>query len=69
MQKSFSDLEYALKKKQTRRDRFLSEIAMESLGERSGEALSKIGRSWPPADGTGTHAADVHCPAMLWSVG
>ena len=26
MQSSFSDLEYAAKKKQTRRDRFLSEI-------------------------------------------
>ncbi|MGQ0619856.1 MAG: IS5 family transposase [Panacagrimonas sp.] len=52
MQKSFSDLEYAVKKKQTRRDRFLSEIEIVTPWKALISGLEphypKTGRGRPP---------------------
>ncbi len=57
-QMSFSDFEYAGKRKQTRRERFLAE--MERFGGIDRAALPK-GRRWSQAVPTGNHAA--HSPA------
>jgi len=73
MQKSFSDLEYANKKKLTRRDRFLAEIDKATPWSKLRQAIepfySKGLRTGPPANRLGAHAANVRGPAVLWLVG
>ena len=73
MQKSFSDLEYAAKKKLTRRDRFLAEI---DKRDAVGAICIKLIEPFYPkvegaaaADRTGADAAHVRGPAVLWTVG
>ena len=74
-QASFSELEYAAKKKQTRWDRFLAEI--EAVTPWAAELertitpffLSKLGWSWPPTHWAYPDAAHVRGAAMLRTLG
>ena len=71
MQRSFSELEYAAKKKVKRRDRFLGEIsgdAMVGADGAGGTVLSQRRGTWAPADWPGTDGAYVHRSAMCWFV-
>lgn len=73
MQRSFSDLEYAAKKRVTRRDRFLDEIdavtPWSELIEEIEPFYPKGGGPGAPADGIAEDAADIHRAAVLWVVG
>jgi hypothetical protein len=73
MQKSFSDLEYAAKKKLTRRDRFLKEIdsvtPWNQLHKLVEPFYPKVEGEGSSTDRFGTYAADVRSPTMLWFVG
>ena len=71
MQRRFSELEYAAKKKVTRRDRFLGEInAVTPFGTDggSGTVLSQRRGTRAPADWAGTDGAYVYRSAMCWFV-
>lgn len=72
MQKSFSDLEYAAKKKLTRRDRFLAKIDGATPW---GKLHKEIEPFYPKVSGPGRpppthrvvpHAADVRRAAVFW---
>ncbi len=72
LQASFSELEYAAKKRKTRRDRFLAEIEAVTPWAASLAAIEPFypkGGSRPSSDRVGEDTADVHCPAVLRSVG
>ena len=63
-QMSFSDAEYAGKRKQTRRERFLADVAGGALGRAvsADRAVLPQGRQWPSAAPAGNPAA--HPPAV-----
>jgi transposase, IS5 family len=67
-QGSFAEMEYAGKKKQTRRDKFLAEmeavVPWSRLVERLRPLLSE-GRTRPAADAVGAHAAGLFCAAVV----
>ncbi|CAG9931914.1 protein of unknown function [Candidatus Nitrotoga arctica] len=71
MQTSFSELEYAAKKKQARRDRFLSEIEAVTPWVELEKAIAPY---YPSSGGRGrsigfgSDAAHVCRAAMLWVV-
>jgi IS5 family transposase len=71
MQKSFSALEYAAKKKLTRRDRFLAKIDSVTPWSQLHDLIALF---CPKVEGAGrppigrAHAAHVRCPAVLWAV-
>ncbi len=70
-QRSFSDLEYSAKRKQTRRDRFLGEIDAITPWRALVEAIEPHypKETRPPANRSGTDAADVRGAAVLQPVG
>jgi transposase, IS5 family len=73
MQRSFSDLEYAAKKKVTRRDRFLGEINAVTPWS---ALVTEVEPFYPKGEGRGRPPIgvkrmlpDVRCTAMLRTVG
>ena len=69
--RSFSDLEYSAKRKQTRRDRFLGDRCDHALGGAGGGDRGALpeGEAGSSADWSVTDAADVRGPAALQPVG
>jgi IS5 family transposase len=71
MQSSFSELEYAAKKKVMRHDRFLAEIEAVTTWT---ELVAALEPFYPKGEGRGrppiglAHATHVYRPAMLWLV-